>query len=276
MTRIRKNSSHSKTALRSAVNVRSFSLHGGFVAEPIEDVELARRILEKDSDGKLFLTGQGTYTLRVHSNQWYEFETGDAIQVNPTGKEADGRKFRILQEAVNKAVEHGRPFRHFWLYDLPTTSRQYFASMQAFEEACDVLYRYAIEDEPKQVCNPECSGDINDGKQHWLAAHIRVNWGEIHRKHQARLDGLLSGIRGLLDMATDNRTHGPEIDAACAAIELAESGKSRWAVGDRVICNGYEGAIGKVCEGQLSGMYEVRLSSGVVCVDGSALREVAA
>lgn len=32
---------------------------------------------------------------------------------------------------------------------------------------------------------------------------------------------LLEALRGMLDMATDSRTHGPEIDRACAAIEAA-------------------------------------------------------
>jgi hypothetical protein len=34
---------------------------------------------------------------------------------------------------------------------------------------------------------------------------------------------LLGACRGLLDMITDNRTHGPEIDTACAAIAKAEA-----------------------------------------------------
>jgi hypothetical protein len=33
---------------------------------------------------------------------------------------------------------------------------------------------------------------------------------------------LLEALRAMLDMATDNRTHGPEIDLACAAIAKAE------------------------------------------------------
>lgn len=38
--------------------------------------------------------------------------------------------------------------------------------------------------------------------------------------------------------------------------------------GEKVMCNGYEGTIHTVCDGQLEGMYEVKLSSGTVCVDG--------
>jgi hypothetical protein len=37
-------------------------------------------------------------------------------------------------------------------------------------------------------------------------------------------------------------------------------------VGQKVICNGYEGVISRVLDGQLSGMVEVRLDRGVVCV----------
>lgn len=37
-------------------------------------------------------------------------------------------------------------------------------------------------------------------------------------------------------------------------------------VGDRVICNGYPGAVRRVHEGQLAGMVDVAIGSGVVCV----------
>ena len=37
-------------------------------------------------------------------------------------------------------------------------------------------------------------------------------------------------------------------------------------VGQSVTCNGYPGTITAVCEGQLTGMVEVRLARGVVCV----------
>ena len=49
------------------------------------------------------------------------------------------------------------------------------------------------------------------------------------------------------------------------------SKEHRFKVGDKVICNGYEGAIGTVLTGQLKGMYDVRLMSGIVCVDGKEL-----
>lgn len=42
-------------------------------------------------------------------------------------------------------------------------------------------------------------------------------------------------------------------------------------VGQKVICNGYDGAITKVCDGQLLGMCEVRLARGSVCVSISEL-----
>jgi len=35
---------------------------------------------------------------------------------------------------------------------------------------------------------------------------------------------LLAALRGLLDMVTDSRTHGPEIDEACDAIIAAAQG----------------------------------------------------
>lgn len=38
-------------------------------------------------------------------------------------------------------------------------------------------------------------------------------------------------------------------------------------VGQRVICNGYDGTVTKLCDGQLAGMCEVRLPGGVTCVD---------
>ncbi|MHB8086302.1 MAG: hypothetical protein ACYDHZ_10790 [Dehalococcoidia bacterium] len=42
-------------------------------------------------------------------------------------------------------------------------------------------------------------------------------------------------------------------------------------LGQSVICNGYPGTIIKVCTGQLTGMVEVRLASGVCCVDAADL-----
>ena len=40
-------------------------------------------------------------------------------------------------------------------------------------------------------------------------------------------------------------------------------------IGQKVICNGYEGTITEVCTGQLAGMIIVRLASGSICVDAS-------
>ena len=40
-------------------------------------------------------------------------------------------------------------------------------------------------------------------------------------------------------------------------------------VGEKVQCNGYEGTITMICTGQLSGMVEVRVPGGVVCVDSA-------
>lgn len=36
--------------------------------------------------------------------------------------------------------------------------------------------------------------------------------------------------------------------------------------GDKLMCNGYEGRVHKICEGQLKGMIEVKLASGICCV----------
>lgn len=41
------------------------------------------------------------------------------------------------------------------------------------------------------------------------------------------------------------------------------------AVGEVVLCNGYLGRIAKVCTGDLTGMYEVRVPGGLVCVGAS-------
>ena len=45
--------------------------------------------------------------------------------------------------------------------------------------------------------------------------------------------------------------------------------KFRFTVGDKVTCNGYEGTVQEVHYGQLSGMVDVRLDSGSVCVPAS-------
>lgn len=54
-----------------------------------------------------------------------------------------------------------------------------------------------------------------------------------------------------------------ELAARCVAAGLVR--------GARIICNGYPGTITKVCDGQLTGMYEVRVPGGIVCVGGSDL-----
>jgi hypothetical protein len=41
--------------------------------------------------------------------------------------------------------------------------------------------------------------------------------------------------------------------------------------GDQVTCNGFAGTVTKMCDGQLTGMAEVRLGSGTICVDVSEL-----
>ena len=44
--------------------------------------------------------------------------------------------------------------------------------------------------------------------------------------------------------------------------------------GHRVICNGYEGRIERICTGQLDGMADVRLDRGAVCVPLTDLRGI--
>lgn len=39
--------------------------------------------------------------------------------------------------------------------------------------------------------------------------------------------------------------------------------------GQKVTTSGYNGTITKVCDGQLTGMYEVRLERGLICICGS-------
>jgi len=51
-------------------------------------------------------------------------------------------------------------------------------------------------------------------------------------------------------------------------IEMSKGGvmTTEATVGQKVICNGHKGTVTKVCDGQLSGMVEVRLERGSVCV----------
>jgi molybdopterin-binding protein len=45
-------------------------------------------------------------------------------------------------------------------------------------------------------------------------------------------------------------------------------------VGQKVLCNGYEGTISAVLTGQLTGMVEVRLPGGLVCVDVTTIKAI--
>jgi hypothetical protein len=47
----------------------------------------------------------------------------------------------------------------------------------------------------------------------------------------------------------------------------------RFSVGDKVLCNGFAGVVTAVCDGQLKGMYEVRVPGGLTCVGASELAE---
>ncbi len=40
-------------------------------------------------------------------------------------------------------------------------------------------------------------------------------------------------------------------------------------VGQKVKCNGYDGTVTRVCDGQLEGMVEVRAPGGITCVSAS-------
>lgn len=59
-----------------------------------------------------------------------------------------------------------------------------------------------------------------------------------------------------------------EGEATAFARDLVASDKPL-VVGERVICNGFPGVVKTVCEGQLEGLVEVKLESGVVCVPGT-------
>lgn len=41
--------------------------------------------------------------------------------------------------------------------------------------------------------------------------------------------------------------------------------------GQKVICNGYDATVTKICDGQLTGMVEVRCPGGLVCVSADEL-----
>ena len=46
-------------------------------------------------------------------------------------------------------------------------------------------------------------------------------------------------------------------------------------IGQRVMCNGYEGSVSRLCEWSSGeGMVEVRLDSGVVCVAASTVTPI--
>jgi len=67
MTTVRKNSQEYKRALKNAVNIRCYSLDNDFLGKLVSSID--DHSLE---DGKL-VKGLDRYTLRVHSNLWYEW-----------------------------------------------------------------------------------------------------------------------------------------------------------------------------------------------------------
>jgi hypothetical protein len=68
------------------------------------------------------------------------------------------------------------------------------------------------------------------------------------------VEGLLALQRGTLDTLDE------------AEARIIRENRPTFTKGQRVHCNGYEGTVYKVCDGQLAGMYEVRLPGGLVCV----------
>lgn len=69
---IQKTSKAAKIAIANAKDVVRFSLENGFSGEPISKDHLAVHLHSEGS--KLFKGTSGVYTVRVHSNLWYEFE----------------------------------------------------------------------------------------------------------------------------------------------------------------------------------------------------------
>ena len=91
---IAKNTNRASQILQSARNIKCFSLRNGFCGEPLTDRpmiygepregETHRPLVEvsqvgflrhelRNSTTKLHENGSGVYTIRVHSNLWYEF-----------------------------------------------------------------------------------------------------------------------------------------------------------------------------------------------------------
>ncbi len=73
-------------------------------------------------------------------------------------------------------------------------------------------YKVGVFSEKRLICTVEGN-----------TAHGTVEQIRATAKLIAGAPALLTSVRELLEMVTDNRTHGPEIDRACAAIAKATS-----------------------------------------------------
>lgn len=61
-------------------------------------------------------------------------------------------------------------------------------------------------------------------QNHWIATMDSWDGAEDHAANAriiAAAPQLVRALESLLDMVTDNRTHGPEIDLACEALKAA-------------------------------------------------------
>jgi hypothetical protein len=70
---IKKTSKAAKQALSTAKHIVRFSLENGFSGEVVTKPAILTDRLNSEGS-KLFRGSNGVYTLRVHSNLWYEFE----------------------------------------------------------------------------------------------------------------------------------------------------------------------------------------------------------
>lgn len=73
MSRIAKTSRRAREVLSRAQEVRVYSLGNYFCGEP-SSVVAARRDLETFPFAKLLDNGDGSFTVHVHSNLWYELK----------------------------------------------------------------------------------------------------------------------------------------------------------------------------------------------------------
>jgi hypothetical protein len=77
MRTIARSSTRQIAALRETLTrCHAYTLAGYFIAQPC-DPKYAWESLEKFS-GKLRDNGDGTYTIHLHSNHWYELSAGEA------------------------------------------------------------------------------------------------------------------------------------------------------------------------------------------------------